>query len=141
MLGPDPVGSTHRSRPLGARPPGVVDLIGLPNHERRDLRRVRKCNQSLPTDEARGLALCQPVAIEKLPGLVDLIGLGPVMCNNANHDFPYAFAAGSAPVALGRHRGPPLASGPMWFTGSPGNQCSRALSCTPAAGCVGCRRQ
>src|SRR5262249_40191641 len=84
-LGPEPVGPAHRHRSLWAGPPGFVDVVGRPDDQRCDFRRVRECNEGLTAHKARRLTLCIAVAIQQLSRLVNLINLGPVMRENTDH--------------------------------------------------------
>src|SRR6266849_7635632 len=84
-FGPQPVGPTHRRRPLRAGPPGVVDVVGGPDHQGGDFGGVSEGDQGLTAHKAGRPALCLAIAIQELSGLVNLVGLAPVMRENTDH--------------------------------------------------------
>src|SRR4029077_9242212 len=84
-LRPETVGPAHRGRPLRAGLPGIVDVVARPDHQRGNLGGVGMRNEGMATDKTGSLALRQAIAIQELSGLVNPIGLGPVMRQDANH--------------------------------------------------------
>src|SRR5262245_49655020 len=84
-LCPQTVGTAHRGRPLRAGPPGIVDVVARPDHQRGDLGGVGLGNEGVTADKTGSLALRRSIAMQQYSGLLDAIWLGPMMRQHTNH--------------------------------------------------------
>src|SRR5262245_25032542 len=83
--GPECVRAAHGGSTRRACSPSVIDLVRRPHHQGGDLGGISPAIQSLAIDKAQGFALRLAVTVQQFTGLVDLVGLGPMMRQYADH--------------------------------------------------------